>query len=506
MGKIYKYTSLDGALGILNDRGVKLSNPRDFNDVFDCKFDANKEQNRNGYAFFREYAFFKIAVEEISKGNLNIPNVAKFKKDYFEWLKRLSQTNSFEIEEFMKVPIMLAKQKFKNRFNKTQPWFDEVVDYSIEDAKRNTLIACFSHKKDSILMWSHYADSHKGVCFEFDYESPYFYDVLYENKIPEFDVMAGLKSALSSSWLGLNSYDQLSIDLTLIPFYTKSKEWEYEEEVRGVFHAKKSPEVKLSIDCSHYYLPMPKPIKVYIGCRADNPIDIVLSKKLNRFIQRAKRLGIDIVFLEDSKEEFKLIETKKEYNCRLSADSADPLYDLTNDLDDCLKRKNSFAAMSTAFSIITICANAYLPKHNETEPFMAGIDEYLIANRINPDTGENNSPYLSSIFLWDLKERFTKFGDFNLSGTYNGFKLDYIKVNKEKIKALNIILNEANSNDSISGRNYITFNILSFCIEIKELALIFYKKNQKKFTSTYKTNIFDRDKELEDMRDWSPWL
>ena len=69
---------------------------------------------------------------------------------------------------------------------------------AIERTKKDALATCFSKRNDSILMWSHYADSHKGVCFEFDYESPYFYDVLYENKIPEFDVMAGLKSALSS--------------------------------------------------------------------------------------------------------------------------------------------------------------------------------------------------------------------------------------------------------------------------------------------------------------------
>ena len=65
--KIYKYASLDGALGILYDQGVKLSNPLEFNDVFDCRFEANKDQNIKGFAFFKEYAFFKIAVET---GNL----------------------------------------------------------------------------------------------------------------------------------------------------------------------------------------------------------------------------------------------------------------------------------------------------------------------------------------------------------------------------------------------------------------------------------------------------
>lgn len=503
--KIYKYTSLDGALGILYDQGVKLSNPIEFNDVFDCRFEANKEQNIKGFAFFKEYAFFKIAVEEIFKGNLSVPNINVFKKEYTNWLIKLQNSNSFEIEEFMKIPIMLAKKKFKSRFNKTQRWFDDIVHRAIEDAKKHTLIACFSKRKDSLLMWSHYADSHKGVCFEFDYESTYFYDVKYEEQIPSFDVMAGLKTAIASSILKRSQYDKLSIDLTLVPFYTKSSEWEYEQEVRGIYHSSNSKDVSVSLDCSHYYLPMPKPTRVYIGCRADNSNDDNLSKKLHRFIQRAKRLQIEIVFLEDSNAEYKLIETEKEYSKQLPSSPNDLIIELANNIDNCFKINSQFAALSTAFLMISICANAYLPNADEKQQFVTWIDDYLMRNKIDPETGKNISPYLSSQLLWDLKERFTKYGDFNISGIYDNFRLDFIKVKKEKIKTLNIIINDSNSNDYITGRNYITFNILSFCIEIKELALTFYKKNKDKFNSSVNTNIEDRDRELEDLRDCVPW-
>jgi len=33
-------------------------------------------------------------------------------------------------------------------------------------------IACFSTRKDNILMWSHYAEGHKGLCLEFDTNYP----------------------------------------------------------------------------------------------------------------------------------------------------------------------------------------------------------------------------------------------------------------------------------------------------------------------------------------------
>jgi len=32
----------------------------------------------------------------------------------------------------------------------------------------NAGITCFSKVRDDILMWAHYADKHKGLCFEFD--------------------------------------------------------------------------------------------------------------------------------------------------------------------------------------------------------------------------------------------------------------------------------------------------------------------------------------------------
>jgi len=42
----------------------------------------------------------------------------------------------------------------------------------IDDAQRNmdsVGVTCFSEVPDSILMWSHYAESHSGICVEFDH-------------------------------------------------------------------------------------------------------------------------------------------------------------------------------------------------------------------------------------------------------------------------------------------------------------------------------------------------
>lgn len=38
-----------------------------------------------------------------------------------------------------------------------------------ETSKRFSAIACFSESIESVLMWSHYADSHKGFALEYDF-------------------------------------------------------------------------------------------------------------------------------------------------------------------------------------------------------------------------------------------------------------------------------------------------------------------------------------------------
>lgn len=80
-------------------------------------------------------------------------------------------------------------------------------------------IYCATEKNDNLLMWSHYADNHKGVCLEFDGESSVFREamkVIYEKERPVINT-------LRSSDL------HITMSKALI---TKSIDWEYEGEWR----------------------------------------------------------------------------------------------------------------------------------------------------------------------------------------------------------------------------------------------------------------------------------
>jgi len=98
---------------------------------------------------------------------------------------------------------------------------------------RNDLVAmlghriglyCLSQHNDSILMWSHYSEDHKGYCLEFEAtdQTPMFgaaQSVTYSDKYPVIDV--------------IRTPNEEQIDLV---FLTKFSEWKYEQEWRIIDH------------------------------------------------------------------------------------------------------------------------------------------------------------------------------------------------------------------------------------------------------------------------------
>lgn len=78
----------------------------------------------------------------------------------------------------------------------------------------------------SNLMWSHYADSHKGICIEYKSEFVSADKVFYENEIPKLNIYEVIRQKYLPEYredLGLRIWSALR---------TKLKEWEYESEYR----------------------------------------------------------------------------------------------------------------------------------------------------------------------------------------------------------------------------------------------------------------------------------
>lgn len=168
-------------LDILTKARIFFPSPRLFNDPFDCKI-LHVEHNTNDYVWRKD--LYRIAT--------------KFKPEMSRQQKREWSRNIIKQGRHRDPEIV------RSIFGGLQQRID----------KHGVL--CLSSVPDNILMWSHYADSHKGICLEFDANNNFFArasPVTYSDQCPceRFPAMGNF-----------------NVDI----FYTKSKLWSYEKEWR----------------------------------------------------------------------------------------------------------------------------------------------------------------------------------------------------------------------------------------------------------------------------------
>jgi len=125
-------------------------------------------------------------------------------------------------------------------------------------------ICSFTTKKENLLFWSHYADSHKGFCIEFDAtKMPIVsaYKMHYQDNYPVVDY------PIPTDARGFE------------PALIKSKHWEYEDEFRTVFvpYAEKQPDN----DGESLILRGDEILNVYFGNNIDKDNKKILKDLIN---------------------------------------------------------------------------------------------------------------------------------------------------------------------------------------------------------------------------------
>ena len=148
---LYKFTTIDGTEDILTLGKIFFPSPADFNDPFDCKFHPIVQAS-----FVKRQRSNR---ELIRERNAGMP-----KKIRNEIARKYSSRKSFEE----------GAQHLMARISKTIG------------------ILCLSARSDSVLMWSHYADKHRGICLEFqhlDQQKMPPLKVVYSNDYPTVDFL-----------------------------------------------------------------------------------------------------------------------------------------------------------------------------------------------------------------------------------------------------------------------------------------------------------------------------
>lgn len=162
-------------------------------------------------------------------------------------------------------------------------WYTEKEKNDALNLRNDTWLSSFSKTNDSLLMWSHYCNNHKGICIGVNL-------VEMRASMPSFGVGMYLLEPLR---LEVEYQDILNrpkayhspIDPHFYQLLTKAKAWEYEQEVRLIiekphpFLAMLTPEQEKRakrnevVDWKevHHYLPIggERFIEIYFGINTD---------------------------------------------------------------------------------------------------------------------------------------------------------------------------------------------------------------------------------------------
>ena len=497
--KIYKYTSLESAVAILKSGGVALSNPKDFNDPNDCSFVQDNKDKVRIEKLITDYFIYKVVFELVSLNKLKLNKSSKailtgLQKEInaMKWL--LEKHPYFDrIPGFNLIAKMIgSKSKDLDAFVvKAKKEFQEKIDGAVNDAKETALISCFSKRNNSILMWSHYANSHKGVCLEYERpDSIDFKDVIYQQERPYIKMYKAVSHAIALDILGKKeTEDEITTHLkeTLDPFFVKSTDWSYEEEVRCLYSKTKLND-KIEYDGKRYILNIGYPTAIYIGCKTT-------GDELDHLYRLAENRGVPVYFMKESEDTFDVI-VDKEYkftpNKRKKTQEI-TLIRLVNDINRCLDSRIYLAAFSASLIIPTICSQVECPEINDSkERYIKWCNTYLPCADRGPDS--IGISYLTGEILWNLKEKLFSEGSIDVYGRYEDFNLNKIVLRIEERKAWDIYCD-------MLGEGDITTNVTKFCADMIYQAERCFKKHEQEIKALSQLPIEDFDAELESMRE-----
>lgn len=219
---VYQYAKFDIALNeILLKQSLQFSDPSTFNDPFDC-------------------------------------NEKLLKMHHDEKLIEHAINNS--TEKTTRQERREIKRRFKNPNNQAQ---------ILKEKRKEYKLSCFSEVNDEILMWSHYANKHTGICIGFNF--PHKYDnkfilcpVKYIDQIKELDGETDVYRVILY-WLT-----------------TKSIRWSHEQEIRAISRCKNQNMENEYINYESKYVK-----EIIFGCN-------VPDKKIKETIEKIRKSNLDI--------------------------------------------------------------------------------------------------------------------------------------------------------------------------------------------------------------------
>ena len=209
--KLYKYKSPEYRnIQNLRDKKIWVPKPANFNDPFDCNRKLHGKEK-----YFESLGLY-----------LNAISLRKKTARKHIWISEILKKNPSDKAAIREIEKVL---EVHNDGKSIRMKFDK-YEQEINDLRKNMGVLSLAEKNDNLLMWAHYADSHKGMCLEFSTELSHngaenrLKDKEFTNKVDYNDNYPSIAE--------MKIFDQPQSSMQKHLFLQKATCWEYEEEWR----------------------------------------------------------------------------------------------------------------------------------------------------------------------------------------------------------------------------------------------------------------------------------
>lgn len=258
-GIAYKYCDAHGS-DILRNLELKITPPNQFNDPFEfTPHVISSSPERELKRVFRDKDAFREMFDEDKR-------TAAFTGTFRQFKHMMRDAR----------PALLGKMlPLLPEHNA------EFQDNYLHNISRYGGVLCLAERRDSIVMWGHYCDKHRGIVIGLDKAWPMF----RQNKGLRSVEYVRERVVWNSSWVPGGTEEKECTDQLI---FRKNAEWSYEQELRILFLLRGLNRRLLKDGDSGYFVPIPPEIvmSVSFGTRcppalADNVRSILGDPRLS---------------------------------------------------------------------------------------------------------------------------------------------------------------------------------------------------------------------------------
>ncbi|MCL2061114.1 MAG: DUF2971 domain-containing protein [Firmicutes bacterium] len=298
--RLFRYRSCDERSldALLNDR-MYFGTPARFNDPFDSVVDFDSQGRRKMFAGVTKEQLVQGTEYFLKNGLPSQLSIHPNTGNLATMMRESLLSNEGEAEAFSKFMAEVSGGVIAQITSLADSNADE-LEKIYQQVISETFVGCFTETVDSMLMWSHYADWHKGFTLEYDLhnlQSPCVgcqapcgsswdyavYPVIYRKD--RFNAMEAIPERVLYS-IAKNHGVPVTFQTHDVFFFVKanivkSLKWKYEREWRLIF-ACTNPKTN--------YLPL-KPKAIYLGHKISENAIADAEAKITEY---AKRNGIKL--------------------------------------------------------------------------------------------------------------------------------------------------------------------------------------------------------------------